>query len=1348
MALVCCFLSTSKVGADELGTDWVPRWPTPTNNSVVDLAVNGSSNLVAVGNHGTILSTNDLSTWTKVETGITDDVVGVVWTGAQYYAVTLQGKILVSNNSTTWTVKYTSSTDQLSCVGWNGSRVVAAGAYVNGSTYGAVVVTSSDGTNWTRRTFPNMNPITRMAWSGTMLVGIMNGAAISTLDGSSWAIHPLSVSSSTGAANTKSIVWTGGSSSPQFLISGDTVWHSYDGVVWSEYKTLGGAAGAFLSWTGSELVVSAGSESSGNVVLSSTDQQTFTNRSTGLPSNETYAVRYNGALVMVGQGGHVDYQLSLGTWTPSYVSSSSLSIRDVAFNQSAASPLYVGVGSQMTWTSTDGNAWVEHAQSGKAFGSITWTGTQFVAAGLGIWTSPDGVTWTNSVPVDANNTQSWATVAWINGKGYASGFDSGTNTVLSKTSDAATGGSGTTWTDSTMPAQVQSIAVNDDHSRLLAVGYSGIFLNSTDNGATWTAAALTAKPNFSEVAFGNGKFVAVALDGSIWSTTNGTTWGFVTSAPVSLNSLVRAGNQFIAVGNRGEVATSFDGSWWQIAESGTTEQLLRVIYANNRLTATGASANIITSDGTPPAPPSIEFATTSSTMMEGGSVGVVLTLSRALRLPVQVTLGYSGTAVAADYGGPGTTVTLAAGDTSKFLVFTATDNNAIQGAKTLIVTMSAPSGGALLGTNVTHTITINENDSAPAFDLSPADQLAVVGSAVTLTSHASGTSSLKYQWKKNGVAITGATSPNYTIAKVAAANAGKYSVVVTSPVGNATSLEGRLGVITSQNLVQVVKQGGTATFSATAAGPDLSYQWRNSNQALSNGGRFSGATTSKLVITSVTAADSGVYTCDVTLGTGMNAPALAATVVDYTALGVVPVVSPIADIHTRVSSPVDFTPAASGKPYKWSATGLPAGVVINAVTGRLTGRCTKNGTYAIKFIASNLIGPSASATLNLTVDSLTTATLGNFIALMDRDTTVNAGLGGRVDLTVAATGSFTGRLTMPAAVLPFSGVLAGARGSSPTATVAVPHSAFVLTFSIDEDFGLVDASVSNGSKTILGSGFGQAVASTTKRTGPYNIALQADLASTPGFPEGYGIGQFTLAATGASTAAGKLADGTAYTVATFTGTDGSIPVYQALYAGKGSVTGLIKVNENSASNYVNNSVTGTLTWFKSAVAGSRSYAAGIPLMNLFTDGGRYIPPVAGAIVMNLTAANTNAILGFNGGGLAGASRNPAGLFTITAPAKVAPPASNVASTTLVFASVGGVLNGLFSGQFTLVDNDDKVSHKMLTRIVPYSGIAIRPSGSPSMVGRGFFNLPQMPTASPLTSLTTSPIKSGIVTIER
>jgi hypothetical protein len=80
---------------------------------------------------------------------------------------------------------------------------------------------------------------------------------------------------------------------------------------------------------------------------------------------------------------------------------------------------------------------------------------------------------------------------------------------------------------------------------------------------------------------------------------------------------------------------------------------------------------------------------------------------------------------------------------------------------------------------------------------------------VTLSVLATGTDPLAYQWKKDGTPIPGATNSSFSIASVAATDAGRYAVTVSNTAGNATS---------AAALLSVVPSGVTATHSIAGTG--------------------------------------------------------------------------------------------------------------------------------------------------------------------------------------------------------------------------------------------------------------------------------------------------------------------------------------------------------------------------------------------------------------------------------------------------------------------------------------------------------------------------------------------------
>ena len=146
---------------------------------------------------------------------------------------------------------------------------------------------------------------------------------------------------------------------------------------------------------------------------------------------------------------------------------------------------------------------------------------------------------------------------------------------------------------------------------------------------------------------------------------------------------------------------------------------------------------------------------------------------------------------------------------------------------------------------------------APAITGQPLSQSVLVGQTATFSVTASGTAPLSYQWRKNGAALSGATSASYTTpAETTSDNGAQFTVVVSNTAGSVTSGAATLGVtaapvapsITSQPANQTTFAGQTATFSVIASGTvPLSYQWQKNGAAI--GGAISSSYTTPAEIT-------------------------------------------------------------------------------------------------------------------------------------------------------------------------------------------------------------------------------------------------------------------------------------------------------------------------------------------------------------------------------------------------------------------------------------------------------------------------------------------------------------------
>ena len=154
--------------------------------------------------------------------------------------------------------------------------------------------------------------------------------------------------------------------------------------------------------------------------------------------------------------------------------------------------------------------------------------------------------------------------------------------------------------------------------------------------------------------------------------------------------------------------------------------------------------------------------------------------------------------------------------------------------------------------------------TAPTITTQPVSQTVGVGQSATFFVIASGSTPLGYQWQKNGVNISGATSSSYTTPAAASAdNAAKFIVVVSNSVGSATSNSAILTVtsvqqgngapqITMQPASQTVTAGQSATFTVAATGsPTLAYQWQE------NHANMAGATSAAYTTPATATSNSG-----------------------------------------------------------------------------------------------------------------------------------------------------------------------------------------------------------------------------------------------------------------------------------------------------------------------------------------------------------------------------------------------------------------------------------------------------------------------------------------------------------
>jgi subtilisin-like proprotein convertase family protein len=92
-----------------------------------------------------------------------------------------------------------------------------------------------------------------------------------------------------------------------------------------------------------------------------------------------------------------------------------------------------------------------------------------------------------------------------------------------------------------------------------------------------------------------------------------------------------------------------------------------------------------------------------------------------------------------------------------------------------------------------------------------------------------------------------------------------------------------------------------------------------------------------------------------------------------------PVVTSATTASTTVGAPFRYQITARNNPTSFAATGLPAGLSLNASTGLISGSTTTAGTGNISLTATNGSGTSSATTLSLTRTALLATSLENAV---------------------------------------------------------------------------------------------------------------------------------------------------------------------------------------------------------------------------------------------------------------------------------------------------------------------------------------------------------------------------------
>jgi ELWxxDGT repeat protein len=701
----------------------------------------------------------------------------------------------------------------------------------------------------------------------------------------------------------------------------------------------------------------------------------------------------------------------------------------------------------------------------------------------------------------------------------------------------------------------------------------------------------------------------------------------------------------------------------------------------------------------------------------------------------------------------------------------------------------------------------------PTIGVQPISQMVKVGAPVTLASTTTGgTAPINLQWLKNNSGLAGATANPLYLWAARITDAGAYTAQFKSssrPIGVGTSDVAQLGVVEDYNppRVQPVKVGASIKLTVNAAGNGQIFSWKRSpNLNLSSPQTlaFTGFNTKTLTIPPTQTSDSQYYFCEVTGPGGIIIGGTTQLKVFNAAPIITPAPTlPVGIVGSVYSHQVAFDSTASRAPLTFTASNLPAGLRIDSKTGVISGVPTKVESKTVILTVANGITPAtaASTSTTLNVVNLPTGLDGVFHGLVERDLEINGMAGGRIELTVTKTGTYSGRLTLAAATFSFRGNLAFGIDPDPdnnpstndavakppfSGAVRIPRPGIAapldLTFTIADvtkdrlSAGLISSVNAGGPVNADVTGW-KVTTNTGRYIGLYNFglrlpamvnALANENIGDDDVPQGDGYGSFTVSTRGALSIAGVTADGERITCATHVGPAGEVLLYQSLYTTvrRGSLWGQLNIGlggdpDVPTDNIINSS--SVFDWTRppatavlATATNTRTYRAGFGLpdtpvvdpVELEAFGGFYQPLAHLLQIANGSTTADNASLAFTDAGVNLPTREPdlPNLAVNITAIRVLTASTALTRITAIRTS------GVFSGGFALADDDVTTTTSALNnkadelkRSVSFFGLIVPEAGNHR--GVGYFMLPQIPPAAAATPARTAPILSGKVLLD-
>jgi hypothetical protein len=540
------------------------------------------------------------------------------------------------------------------------------------------------------------------------------------------------------------------------LGTGGTIVTSTDGINWP--RTSSGITQSISSVaSGNGLIVAV---TIGGQIITSTDGLTWTTRPSGVTTDLRGITFANGTFVAVGAGGAILTSANGTSWTRA-TSGTTTNLYGIAFVKGA---FVVGGDNGTVLTSGDGAAWSAVSLGGNTSGTfyIAGNGDEGLLIGRGgeIYASATASSWRRLTQGtgDAKQAAIYAGGRFVAVGANTDAITRATVVPVQYSTD------GVNWTRAAANSAFTSLnAITYGQQLYVAVGpNSGIF--TSPDAVTWTQRTLNVTSTLTAVTAGPNAFVAASSGQAIYSSLDGITWTQrVANTGMACRAAAYGNGHYVVVGDGGGIRHSTDGSTWTAATSGVTANLLTVRWWEDvGFIAAGASGTMLSS---------IDGIT-----WQQRETGVAENIAAITKTPIGFVAagGTQGTLLVSLDGISWSLSALPADKTIRGL---AASSSAI---------VAVGDGGAML------TFELVDTTPAPVIVSQPVSRSGVTGETVRFTVTAQNTAGAVYQWKKDGALILGANSPFYTIPFATTANAGAYTVSITTPTGTVTSAAANL----------------------------------------------------------------------------------------------------------------------------------------------------------------------------------------------------------------------------------------------------------------------------------------------------------------------------------------------------------------------------------------------------------------------------------------------------------------------------------------------------------------------------------------------------------------------------